>query len=235
MVGSAKPSATQLALPITIESAPAELPARIRPMLPGVGGSPFDDDNVFFEPWWPGTRCFAFIERGRLRLQTEHLADPLGSVPELRSMAGQVQDDGVVLDGTLMVLGANGRPDADLLRRRLAGSVAGHGEGAFVASDVLYAGGSDVTNEPFWARRARLLQLLRDGDQCVVSRGLHGEGLTLADAVASMGLDAISARRLDSQWHAGPAGEAWQRIRVAPDPAPEERPLLVLLQRLPLD
>jgi bifunctional non-homologous end joining protein LigD len=235
MVGSGGSSATQLALPITAEPARAQVPGRIRPMLPGTGGSPFDDDTVFFEPWWPGTRCFAFLEGGRLRLQTEHLADPLQSFPELRSIIGQVDGDGVVLDGTLMVLDANGRPDTDQLRRRLAGSLAPVGEGAFVASDVLYEGGVDVTTEPFGARRARLLRLVRDGRECVVSRGLHGEGLTLADAVASMGLDAISARRLDGRWRPGPAGVDWQRIPVARHPEPEGRPLLVLLERLPLD
>ena len=62
-----------------------------------------------------------------------------------------------------------------------------------------------------------------------------GEGRTLAHAVADLGLNAISARRLDAQWRSGPAGDAWLRLPVGETPAAPARPLLVLLERLPLD
>jgi bifunctional non-homologous end joining protein LigD len=197
--------------------------------------APFDDDDYFFEPWWPGARTFAFVEDGRLRLQTEHLGNPLATFPELGEIAGQLLADGVLLDGTLLVLDAEGRPDSDLLRRRLAEAGALGGTGAFVASDLLWVDGSPIAELPFERRRQRLGAVLRDGDQCVVSRGLRGEGITLASAVASMGIDAVSARRMDGHWRPGDAGNDWLRLPVHETPAPQTRPLLVLLQRLPLD
>jgi bifunctional non-homologous end joining protein LigD len=228
-------SAEQLALSLEPEARTERLPARIQPMRAAGADGPFDDDGYFFEPWWPGARTFAFIESGRLRLQTEHLGNPLGIFPELAVIAGQVLADGVVLDGTLLVLDAEGRPDSDLLRRRLADAGALGGTGAFVASDLLWVDGAPIIELPFERRRHRLSAILRDGDLCVVSRGLRGEGNTLASAVASMGIEAVSARCLDGRWRAGDAGDDWLRLPVSETPATETRPLLVLLQRLPLD
>jgi bifunctional non-homologous end joining protein LigD len=214
---------------------PPRLPGRIVPMVATPGDGPVDDPSYFFEPWWPGTRTFAFVERGRLRLQSEHLADPLASFPELEVIREQVTEDGVILDGTLLVLDDEGRPDAELLRRRLADPSERRGEAAFVASDLLWAAGESLLDRPFGARWDRLGEVLRDGRLCVASRGLRGEGVTLAEAVASMGLTAISARRWDAPYHAGAAGDDWLRLPIVEVPAAETRPLLVLLSRLPLE
>ncbi|MDQ3492918.1 MAG: hypothetical protein M3452_06615 [Chloroflexota bacterium] len=204
-------------------------------MTATTGDAPFDDEDYFFEPWWPGTRTFAFAEDGRLRLQTDHLADPLSTFPELEVINTQLMADGVVLDGTLLVLDEEGRPDAELLRRRLADTTATGGEAAFVASDLLWAEGRSLLTQPFRERHARLADVLRDGRLCVATRGLRGEGVTLAEAVASMGLSAISARCLSGSYHPGAAGDDWLRLPVIETPAPVTRPLLVLLNRLPLD
>ena len=50
-----------------------------------------------------------------------------------------------------------------------------------------------------------------------------------------MGIEGISARRLDAPWRAGVAAEAWLRLPVVGTTVGPVRPLLVLLQRLPLD
>ena len=68
----------------------------------------------------------------------------------------------------------------------------------------------------------------------LLSRGLVGEGVTLGRAVASMGLHAITARRLAGRWHSGPAGDDWLRLRVDEPPSLPTRPFLVLLEKLPL-
>ncbi len=204
-------------------------------MLPDDGEAPFDDEAYFFEPWWPGTRAFAFLAGGTLRMQADHLADPLAAFPELQVIRQQLGRDGVVIDGTLLVLDGEGRPDRELLRRRLADPTSTEGSGAFVASDMLWESGQSIAPVPYAERLLRLSRALRDGDTCVVTRGLRGEGTTLAEAVALMGLDAISARRLDARWHPGPASGDWLRIPIEETPAPQTGPLLVLINRLPLD
>jgi bifunctional non-homologous end joining protein LigD len=228
-------SPDQLTLPIALDDRRARLPQRMPLMAATERSGLFDDERVFFEPWWPGARMVAFWDGTSVRLQTEHLADPLASFPELADLPDQLVADGIILDGTLMVLDDEGRPDPELLRLRLAGRLAPAGEAAFVVSDLLYERGAPITALAFERRRARLREVLVDGEQCVAARGVRGEGETLASAVASLGLGSISARRLDARWVPGPAGDAWLRIPVEGVPARETRPLLVLLQRLPLE
>jgi bifunctional non-homologous end joining protein LigD len=208
------------------------LPERIRPMQASSVDAPFDDPDYLFEPWWPGVRAIAFVESGRLRLQVEGLSDALAAVPEVEELVERLMEDGVVLDGTLLVLDAEGHPDPALLRARLGGE-GRSGRPAFVASDLLWSGGEELTRRPYRVRRARLAAVLRDGDRVVVGRGYRRDGTLVAEALASLGIDGLSARLLEARYRPGPAGDVWLR---APIVAAEtnRRPTLALIQRLPL-
>lgn len=224
----------QLDLSIPTASTAGRLPARVVPMQPGEGTAPFDDPAYLFEAWWPGIRAQAFVEGGTLvRLQAEGLADALTAFAELtEELPERLMEDGVLVDGWLLALDEGGWLDGDLLRRRLGGDRHA-GRPGYVASDLLWSAGDDWQRRPFAARRQRLESILLDGDRCVVSHALRGEGTLLAEALARFGLTAISARRLDARYRAGNAGEAWLRVPLAPEPV-TERPRLALIQRLPL-
>lgn len=225
-------------LPLHIPSHPgheaARLPARVVPMLATPGDAPFDSEAHLFEPWWPGARAWAFVEGGAVRLRTQGLADALAAFPELRDLAAAIHADGAVIDGTLLVLDDGGRPDAELLRARLeAGEWVG--SPAFVASDLLWDAYRPVVRRPFRARRARLEAILPPGDRAVVGRGYPREGRLVAEALSMLGIEALSARRLDARHRAGAAGDAWLRVPVTPRPDVRERPTLALILRLPLE
>jgi bifunctional non-homologous end joining protein LigD len=208
------------------------LPLRIAPMQPAGLDAPFDDPDYLFEPWWPGVRAIAFAERGSLRLQVDGLADALAAFPEVAELPGQLAEDGVVLDGTLLVLDEAGRPDAGLLRSRLDGT-GRPGRPAYVASDLLWAGGEPVVRRSFRVRRRWLEAVLAPGDRVTVGRGYVGDGTLVAEALASLGIDGLSARQLSARYRAGVAGLAWLRAPITP-PEPRPRPTLALILKLPL-
>lgn len=222
-------------LDLHIPEAASRLPTRLAPMQPSAGVAPFDDPAYLFEPWWPGIRAQAWVEdRTLVRLQAEGLADALAAFVELRDeLPRHVTDKATVLDGWLLTLDEGGWLDADLLRRRLAGEP-GAGRPAFVASDLLWSAGRSWERRHFEARRERLVDVLSDGDRCVVGHALRGEGTLLAEALGRFGFTSLSARRLDARVRAGNAGDAWIRVPIAPV-RPTERPRLALIQRLPLE
>ncbi|MDQ3880105.1 MAG: hypothetical protein M3295_03385 [Chloroflexota bacterium] len=224
----------QLPLSIDAPEPAGRLPLTVRPMHATDGDRPFDDRGYYFEPWWPGVRALPFVEAGTVRLQSEQLSDLLESFPELESLGDQLRLDGVVMDGTLLVLDDAGRPDPELLRRRLADRDASGGRAAFVATDLLYLDGQWVGSRPFSERRDRLRALVRKGETTIVGRGFREEGVTVAEALGELGMDAISARKLSARYRPGPAADAWLRVPIW-QPAPRSvRPTLSVIQKLPL-
>ena len=233
-------------LPLQFAPTASRLPERIVPMRPTDGEGPFDDPGYFFEPWWPGIRAFVLVEDGAVRLRAEALGDPTAAFPELAGVAELVRSDGVVLDATLMVLDARGRPSRTLLERRLAGEGGSCGSGgpggragtnrgsaALVASDLLYLEGTSLAALPFGERRGELAALLSPSSWCLAGRGFIGDGTTVATALGALGFRALSARRLDAPLRPGPARDAWYRVPVVAAPR-ELPPFLAVLRRLPL-
>ena len=155
--------------------------------------------------------------------------------PDLAAELADLTADGLIVEGTLLALDAEGRPDVALLRRRLRGYRQAAAEGAFVASDLVYLEGRSLSRKPYAERRRMLVSAVQDSAHRAVGRGLPGEGVTLGRAAAALGLGDISGRRLDSGWKAGAAGDAWLRLAVTQEPASPTRPLMVLLEKLPLD
>lgn len=204
-------------------------------MEPTEGAEPFDDPDYRFEPWWPGAHVIVTAGAGEVRVAGRDLSEPLASFPELRTVAGLVGGGAAVLDATLLLLDAEGRPDPGLLRERLAYPEVHDGSVALVVSDLLWARGHDLRPEPFGARLEALGSLLRESDWCMVGRGFVGEGLAVAAALESMGLPAMSARHLGAPYREGPSRGAWLRLPLHPRPPdPDRRPTLALLQRLGL-
>jgi bifunctional non-homologous end joining protein LigD len=239
-------------LALGLEPGSGGLIDRIRPMLPTDGEGPFDDPGYVFEPWWPGIRAFVSVEGGVVRVRAESIGDPTSRFPELAQLPGLVRADGVVLDATLMVLDAEGRPSTRLLEERLAigdgdGPAAGGtperarsarpplpiGAAALVASDLVFHEGHDLSSRPFGSRRAGLAELLEPSAWCMAARGFVGEGTRVASVLAPLGFTALSARRLDARLRRGPAGDAWFRVPLvaAPRALP---PILAVVARLPL-
>ena len=224
----------QLGLPIP-DGGQGRLPDRVPIMQPSAGAGPFDDPAYLFEPWWPGARAQTWVEGGRLtRIRAEGIADAMSAFGELaEELPGRLMEDDVILDGWLLALDDGGWLDQDLLRARLEGDRSA-GRPGFVACDLLWSGGMPWGRRSFAARRRHLESVLLDGDRCVVSHSLLGEGTLLAEALARFGLRGLSARRLDARHRSGGAGDAWLRLPIAPA-AHAERPRLALIQRLPFD
>jgi bifunctional non-homologous end joining protein LigD len=232
------------------------LPTTLRPMLPRPLAEPFDSDAHLFEPSWGGLRALAFIGPAELSgagdvAFVDATGRTLAPLPELAGLAVRVDARSAVLDGELVVVGADGLADAVELERRLAGT---RGRPvAFLAFDLLHLDGRSLLSAPLVRRREALRRILRPGDEVVAVPAIAGEGRALHEAAAAQGIAGVMARQRSSPYLSGvrsrlwrfvPTGAAGAAVPVAAgerqEPEPEAEsgaasaPVVALIRRLPL-
>jgi ATP-dependent DNA ligase len=141
-----------VALPLNPPLAPQL--ARSRTSLP-------DGEGWAFEPKWDGFRALAFVDGSASRLQSR-AGKPLERYfPELRFPAGRY-----VLDGEIVIDGADGRQDFDALSQRIhpAASrielLSRETPARYVAFDLLALEDETLLERPFAERRAALEALV---------------------------------------------------------------------------
>lgn len=194
------------------------LPEHIEPMLARIG-DPFDSDEHLFELKWDGVRCLSYVEGGALRMHGRRRRDLATRYPDLAFLAEL--PDGTVLDGELVVLRDDGRPDFRAILSRenasaaRAPSASRKHPAVYVAFDLLYERGRSLLAEPLRLRRERLQALVAEVAQprLMLSDGVVGAGLQLFDAAREQELEGIVAKRLDAPYQPGERGDAWQKIK----------------------
>jgi ATP-dependent DNA ligase len=85
-------------------------------MLAANAEVPFDSEQHLFEIKWDGIRCLAFIENGRVRLQSRHLTELTSQFPELNCL--RRFPSGTALDGELVVF-QDGGPSLHQVQQRV--------------------------------------------------------------------------------------------------------------------
>jgi ATP-dependent DNA ligase len=240
----------QLSLKLTGDV--ARLPRSMRPMLAKPADAAFDSDEHMFEPRWGGRRVLAFIEpdrsaRGpRLRLLDENGRDLAPALPELSMLPDLVGDLPAILDGEIVMPDKVGRMDEDALVARLADGVTGTSTPVFLVFDLLWAGGRPIIAQPLLRRREHMAKIVHSTAELVVLPGVVREGMDLYFAVAQQGLRGVMARHLRSPYLPGRRSELWRWIAARPGEmplhavpdqvaSPPTRPVLALIQRLPLE
>jgi bifunctional non-homologous end joining protein LigD len=115
-------------------------------------GQPFDHRDWVYELKYDGFRALAYVENGRARLvsRKRNTYKTFGVLCD--SIAGTLHVTDAILDGEIVHLDADGRPQfLPLLRRRSPQH--------FVAFDVLWLNGRDLSGKPLIERK-RVLRLI---------------------------------------------------------------------------
>ena len=197
-----------------LSSRPAEL-ARVTlsfpvvPMRATLSRLPTDDSHWAFEVKWDGYRTLAFIESGRVRLQSSNLYDVTAKYPELAPLGAATGARRVVLDGELVVLDDDGRPRFELIQRHAIENR----EAAFYAFDVLSIDDHDTISLPYEDRRRLLAEVVEDGPNWSVPAHRIGDGQALLDATAERGLEGVMAKRLGSTYRPGTRTKEWRKVK----------------------
>ena len=195
---------------------------KLLPML-AVPAEPFDSPEYCFECKWDGIRVLAAVEQGDWQLWGREQADYTGRYPELEVLRCLPAE--TLLDGELVVLDPDGRPDLPQLLRR-------HGltdlwrirqarrwsRVRYVVFDLLYHAGSCLLHEPLARRREILTDVCQrlEAPEVRFSEAVVGAGRALYAAVVAQGHEGVMAKHLTSAYRPGRRIAAWRKIKPRP-------------------
>ncbi len=177
-------------------------------MKAALGDMPPDahDDEWAYEIKWDGYRTLAFVDDGRVRLQSSNGLDVTVKYPELAVFGESVNAPSAIIDGELLVLDSNGHPNFGLLQQHSAQVV-------FYPFDVLQIAGTDTVSLPYEQRRALLESLVEPGSNWMVPAFRIGDGAALYEVTAAQGMEGIMAKRLGSPYLPGKRSPNWRKVK----------------------
>src|SRR4030095_16002367 len=183
----------------------------LAPMLSRAADDLPGDEGWQFEPKWDGFRTLVFRDGDEVVLQSRDEKPMNRYFPELMAPLRATLPERCVLDGEIVIVGAEGLDfEALLLRIHPATSrvtlLARESPASFVAWDVLVIDDEDLRQAPLAVRRERLERAL-----AAAAPPIHLSPATRARALAEdwfrrfegAGLDGVMAKRLDEPYRPG--------------------------------
>jgi bifunctional non-homologous end joining protein LigD len=189
-------------------------PRFIPPMLLASCALP-SGDAWTFEVKWDGCRAQLRYHGRSVSLRTRSGRECAADFPELAEIAGVLRKRRVTLDGELVCLRPDGRPDFGQLRPRLTGSTKRRHPAMLQAFDLLHLDGNSTRVLPYGERRSLLEELALDGPawrtpaSVVVER--HEDFVA---RVEDLGLEGVVAKRLSSSYLPGRRCTAWVKRKL---------------------
>ena len=188
-------------------------------MLATLITDPFDDDRWAFEPKWDGVRTFAVCD-GPPRLISRNQRDITVAYPELADMHRYVRAKDAIVDGEIVAF-EGGIPSFEKLQSRIHVRDPREIERlrttipvAYIAFDLIYIDGRDLTASPYTQRRERLESSLEPTSTLQVSPRHPEHGTQLFEAARAQGLEGIVAKRLDSRYEPGARSKSWLKVKT---------------------
>ena len=220
--------------PPELSAARAEpMPDFLPPMLATLAEGPFDDPGWLFEIKWDGYRVQAVVRGGQTRLWTRKRVDAASYFPDLAEERDWIDATDAIVDGEVVALDGDGRPDFSLLQDRtglrgLQGSARSQERDAprpteeerraiplaYMAFDLLHLDGRSLLDVPLEERKRLLRRLLRPHPVIRYASHVIGEGVAFERAAAERNLEGIVAKRRDSRYQPGRRTRDWLKIKL---------------------
>jgi bifunctional non-homologous end joining protein LigD len=196
------------------------MPERIEPMLARSGSLPRDDEGWAYEVKWDGVRAIGYVDGGRLRLSSRNGRDITPRYPELRELGRALGARQAVLDGEVVAFDDEGRPSFQRLQGRMhltsehaVRRLSEREPVTYIIFDLLFLDGHSLLDEPYVARRERLLELGLSGPTWQTPAHHVGDGAALLEASRAQGLEGVLAKRLDCPYTPGRRSPGWVKVK----------------------
>jgi bifunctional non-homologous end joining protein LigD len=207
-----------------LDPAPSRLPSKLTrpgflPMLASPGELPAQDGLWGYEFKWDGVRALAYVDGGRVTLRSRKGEDITVRYPEVAALPPSVLGRDVVVDGEIVAMDEQGRPDFGALQNRMhrtGREVAGMAAAkpvTYLVFDLLADEDGALLDRPYAERRERLDALAPAGRRWVLTPWFPGGGAEVLAASLENGLEGVVAKRLDSTYRPGARAAEWIKVK----------------------
>ena len=156
-----------------------------------------------FEAKWDGYRLLVEADHGEVRLRSRSGRDITKEFPQLDSLADELTQHHVVLDGEVVALDTSGVPRFSEMQNRARATRI-----EFRAFDLLYLDGRSLLRAKYRDRR-KLLETLASGGGLNVPDLLPGDGPEALDYSRKHQWEGVVAKKRDSSYQPGRRSASW--------------------------
>lgn len=192
-------------LPLLKEGRKTRFLSGIKPMLCNLIKEPFDDPAFLFEVKLDGYRIIAYVNKGKVILSSRSGLDYTKKYPSVAKALSALDLD-VILDGELVALNKEGKPDFDALQKNN-----GQNPLVFYIFDILWCKGYDLKNLPL-EKRKKILSEAIDFNEIIKYSDDFENGIQLFELIKKQGMEGIVAKRRDSKYEPGKRGKYWLKL-----------------------
>ena len=169
-----------------------------------------EGDEWMYEVKFDGYRAEVIKNGDKVQLRSRNNKDLTATYPGVRDAGLRLHARSAVVDGEVVAIDANGHPSFQALQYR--GAHPGHTI-VFFAFDLLHLDGEDLQARPLEQRRP-LLDRVVDASGILLSEPLRGSAQQVTEAVRSLGLEGVIAKKRSSRDAAGQRSAAWVKLKL---------------------
>ncbi|WIM85873.1 ATP-dependent DNA ligase [Candidatus Mycobacterium wuenschmannii] len=156
-----------------------------------------------FEAKWDGYRLLVDADHGEVRLRSRSGRDLTSEFPQLQSLASDLADHHVVLDGEVVALNESGVPSFSEMQNRARATRI-----EFRAFDLLYLDGRSLLRAKYRDRR-KMLETLASAGGLNVPELLLGDGAEALEYSRKQKWEGVIAKKRDSTYQPGRRSASW--------------------------
>jgi bifunctional non-homologous end joining protein LigD len=169
-----------------------------------------EGDGWIYEVKFDGYRALLIKDGDRVQIRSRNDKDLTAVYPGVAAAARRLHAERAVVDGEIVAVDGTGRPSFQALQHKSA-----HPRHAivFYAFDLLHLDGLDLTRARLEDRRMHLPRVLNESG-ILLSSELPGTARDVVEAVTSLGLEGVIAKRKGSLYVAGERSADWVKLKL---------------------
>ena len=189
-------------------------------MLAKVSDAPFSRKGWIFELKYDGYRMVAGVDHRRPYLRYRNGGEVTDVYPEFLPALRSLPYESLVLDGEVVVLGDDGRPDfgrlahcARLSRESDILPAAIEHPATYFVFDLLEIDGHDLRGLPLEQRKQFLARVIPARGPVRFAEHIEQQGAEMFEQVREMGLEGVMAKKANAAYRGG-RSDHWLKMRV---------------------